>query len=95
MTRIRLLGAAAIAVVLFASPPAVAGADPEVGSPAAGVRLSSGVTLTPGGYAIPLRGARPDWYTGSLHREVQASGTLAAPVQAPLPSTIGIRPGRG
>jgi hypothetical protein len=95
MARIRVFGVAAIAVVLLASPPALAGADPAVGSVATGVRLSSlpDATLTAGGYAIPLRGARPDWYTSSLHRQVQASGTLAAPVVAPLPSTVGIRPG--
>lgn len=46
-----------------------------------------------GGYAIPLKGAVPDWYTPALHQEVMTVGLAAAPSDAPLPSEVGIRPG--
>jgi hypothetical protein len=82
-------------MVLFASSPAGAVQAPAVGTEAEGIALDSlpGVRLTADGYAIPLRGARPDWYTRTLHGAVQATGIVAAPVQAPLPGTVGIRPG--
>jgi hypothetical protein len=95
MTRIRTLGLLSLATVLFASSPAGAGPAPTVGTLAGGTDLASlqGVTVTAEGYAIPLRGARPDWYTRTLERAVESDGTVAAPVEAPLPSTVGIRPG--
>jgi len=48
-----------------------------------------------GGWAIPLRGAVPQWYTPDLREQVLiAAGTpVAAPNDAPLPSEVGIRPG--
>jgi hypothetical protein len=47
------------------------------------------------GWAIPLAGARPAWFTSTLEQQVlAAAGTpVAAPTDAPLPSEIGIRPG--
>lgn len=95
MTNIRTLGLLSLAMVLLASSPAGAGQAPTVGTPAGGTDLQSvqGVTVTSGGYAIPLRGARPDWYTRTLQRSVETYGTVVAPAQAPLPSTVGIRPG--
>jgi hypothetical protein len=95
MTRIRTLGLLSLAMVLLASSPAGAGQAPTVGTAAGGTDLQSvqGVTVTSGGYAIPLRGARPDWYTRTLQRAVESYGTVVAPAQAPLPSTVGIRPG--
>lgn len=62
MARIRTLALVSLTMVLFASSPVGAGAAPAVGTPAGGTELGSvpGVTLTAGGYAIPLRGARPD-----------------------------------
>lgn len=45
------------------------------------------------GYAIPLKGARPSWYTDELAAQVEALGVVAAPLDAPLPSEVGIRPG--
>lgn len=59
------------------------------------------LTLPPGaipyanGWAIPLAGARPDWYTPALEQEVLAAGSMpvAAPQDAPLPGEVGIRPG--
>lgn len=47
------------------------------------------------GWAIPLQGARPDWFTPALESQVLAAGgvPVAAPADAPLPSVVGIRPG--
>jgi hypothetical protein len=83
MARIRSLGLLTVAMVLFASSPAAAGAWPAVGRSAEGLSLASlpGVTLATGGYAAPLQGARPEWYTGEIHDAVQTSGTVAAPAR--------------
>jgi hypothetical protein len=47
------------------------------------------------GYALPLKAAQPSWYTDEFAAQVEAAnGTpLAAPIDAPLPGEIGIRPG--
>jgi hypothetical protein len=94
MATIRSL-VAALSMVVLASHPAGASGEPEAGTPTDRVELSAlqGVLATSGGHAIPLRAAKPSWYTAALHRAVLDSGTIAAPAQAPLPSTIGIRPG--
>jgi hypothetical protein len=72
------------------------------GTPAVGSSLSSidlrsvdGAVPFEGGYAIPLKGARPAWYTAELARRVDAANgaPVAAPTDAPLPGEIGIRPG--
>ncbi len=48
-----------------------------------------------GGWALPLSGAQPEWYTADLSRQVLAAGgtPVAAPNDIPLPSVVGIRPG--
>jgi hypothetical protein len=48
-----------------------------------------------GGYAIPLEGARPSWFTPELKRKVleRRGRPVSAPAQAPLPGTVGVRPG--
>lgn len=47
------------------------------------------------GWAIPLKGARPSWYTADIEEQVRrADGApVLAPKDAPLPSEVGIRPG--
>jgi len=47
------------------------------------------------GWAIPLAGSRPSWFTVALEEQVLAAGgtPVAAPTDAPLPSEVGIRPG--
>lgn len=40
-----------------------------------------------------LRAARPAWFTRKLARKVHRRGVAAAPVDAPLPGEVGIRPG--
>jgi hypothetical protein len=47
------------------------------------------------GWAVPLKGARPAWYSAELEQRVLASPgvPVAAPQDAPFPSEVGIRPG--
>src|SRR5215210_1451397 len=45
------------------------------------------------GHIVPLKAPRPSWFTPELEQEVHANGTAAAPVDAPLPGQVGIRPG--
>jgi hypothetical protein len=83
-----------VALALSANP-VLAGEAPRVGTFAAEADLRSLAVAYEGGYAIPLEGARPDWYTAELEQRVlSAEGQpVAAPMDAPLPSEIGIRPG--
>lgn len=71
-------------------------------APASGSPLSSATSgdqalseLAATGQVIALRDERPSWLTDSLLAEVlDADGRpVAAPVDAPLPGTVGIRPG--
>jgi hypothetical protein len=47
------------------------------------------------GYAVPLKAAQPSWFTDELAAEVDAANgaPVAAPIDAPLPGEVGIRPG--
>jgi hypothetical protein len=91
-----LIAILASALALVAAAPAAAQA-PAVGTSADDVDLSAvpGVTPYRLGYAIPLRAAQPEWYTAALHERVLAAEgePVQAPPDAPLPGTIGIRPG--
>jgi hypothetical protein len=107
MAPLRHLGSLALAaaLVVLTATPASASEGFAVGTRAedAPLHLAPGVRpyLSPGvvpfalGWAVPLRGARPSWYTAELEREVLAANgaPLAAPLDAPLPSEVGIRPG--
>jgi hypothetical protein len=85
----------ALALVL----PAAGGTDsaPAVGTAAEAASLSGVAGALPygGGWAIPLRGERPSWYTPALAARVDAANgvPVAAPTDAPLPGEVGIRPG--
>ncbi|MGH2675046.1 MAG: hypothetical protein ACRDH1_06515 [Actinomycetota bacterium] len=92
MASIRKLVLAPIVVVLLA-PSAGAGTIPAVGSRAEDVDLAALASPSGFGHAVPLKGSRPDWYTPEVHRQVKRGTAVAAPAQAPLPSTVGIRPG--
>ena len=48
-----------------------------------------------GGWAVPLRGETPTWYTAQLAAQVHAAAgvPVAAPTDAPLPGEVSIRPG--
>jgi hypothetical protein len=98
MTRTRTPVAVALAAaVTLAAHPGVASATPDVGTAAGSVELAGapGAIRYADGHAIPLEGARPAWFTPQLEQRVmEARGEpVAAPAQAPLPGTIGIRPG--
>jgi hypothetical protein len=84
----------AVAIALTANP-VLAGESPRVGTLAAETDLRNLSAAYEGGYAIPLEGARPEWYTAELEQRVlSAEGQpVAAPLDAPLPGEIGIRPG--
>jgi hypothetical protein len=94
-TRMLVLGLCALA--LLAPPAWAGGAVPAVGTSAQDVDLRSVPGAVPygGGFAVPLRAARPGWYTEALHTQVlsAADRAVAAPAEAPLPSEVGIRPG--
>jgi hypothetical protein len=42
---------------------------------------------------VELKAERPSWFTPELEQQVRENGTAAAPVDAPLPGQVGIRPG--
>jgi len=42
---------------------------------------------------VKLRGERPSWFTPAVQRKLSRQKVMAAPVDAPLPGEIGIRPG--
>ena len=92
-------GAMLVVAALFAAcGAAMAAANlPSVGTAAEDVDLRSVPGAVPygAGWAVPLEGAQPSWYTSELAARVHASpGTpVQAPIDAPLPSEIGIRPG--
>ena len=88
-----------LSLAVFAVAPAAAAADapPPIGTAPASVDLRAvpGAVAYGSGYAIPLKAARPPWYTDELSGRARKSpGTpVPAPIDAPLPSEIGIRPG--
>lgn len=93
---VRPLAVTLTAALLLAAPASAAAPAPAVGTSADQVDLGTvpGAIPVEEGYAIPLKGARPAWYTAELDRRVKDSGgPVAAPLDAPLPSEVGIRPG--
>jgi hypothetical protein len=87
-----------LALALLLAAPAAAGSGaPAVGTPAAQADLRNSSSAFPyaGGWAIPLKAAKPSWYTPALAAQVHAQPgvPVAAPTDAPLPSEVGIRPG--
>lgn len=99
--RWRLAGIAALVGLAVVAPPVrpadAAGSAPAVGTSADSVDLSalSGSVRHGDGWAVPLKGAKPAWLTPQLEQQVLAANgaPVAAPLDAPLPSEIGIRPG--
>jgi hypothetical protein len=88
------LVSAALSLVGAAS---ATGALPQLGATAGEVNLRAvpGVSGYGSGHQVPLRSARPSWYTAALSAKVRAANgqPVAAPTDAPLPSEVGIRPG--
>jgi len=74
------------------------GTLPAVGTTAATTNLpelAGEATPYAGGYAVPLAAERPSWYTPAVEARLDAAGgaPVAAPLDAPLPGEVGIRPG--
>jgi hypothetical protein len=94
--RATLVAILASGLALAFAAPATAQA-PAVGSSASDVDLRAVPGASPHGlgHAIPLKAAQPDWYTAELHQRVLAADgqPVQAPPDAPLPGTVGIRPG--
>lgn len=89
-------GVLTLALVTAAGASASSTSLPSVGAEAGGVDLRNVPGATPygNGHAIPLKAARPSWYTAALAREVHENpGTPVAAPDAPLPGAVGIRPG--
>lgn len=89
---------AALVAAALAALPALAGSSgaPAVGTAAEAVDLRTVAGAVPygDGWAVPLKGSTPSWYTAELAAEVAGSDRpVAAPTDAPLPSEVGIRPG--
>jgi hypothetical protein len=96
--RTTLTALCVLAALLVAASTAHAGAKPRLGTDASTIDLSTlarDAAPYDGGYAIPLAAERPAWFTPELQWAVTArrGEPVAAPVDAPLPSEIGIRPG--
>jgi hypothetical protein len=87
----------AAAVVLAGSSASASATVPPVGASIGSVDASrvDGAVPYGQGHAIPLKAARPAWFTKTLAARVDAANgaPVAAPNDAPLPGWIGIRPG--
>jgi hypothetical protein len=90
-----IVGILVSAIALVASANAVETFAVGTAASTVDLRQAAGAVPLKNGWAIPLRGARPDWYTPALQRAVfmAAGKPVAAPLDAPLPSEFGIRPG--
>jgi hypothetical protein len=95
--RFSVLALLALALMLPIAALGVGTGAPAVGTAAEAADLSAvpGEVPYEDGYAVPLRGETPDWYTPELAARVEAADgqPVAAPGDAPLPGEVGIRPG--
>ncbi len=87
---LRILLAAIAATSLSVGSPAAATPAPSLPTHAAEAvaALKSGDARV-----VELKEPQPDWLTPRLERRVVRQGTAAAPLDAPLPGEVGIRPG--
>ena len=95
--RTRVFALVGVLAVALAVPSLASSAGrPAVGTAAEDVDLSTvpGAIPHEGGWAVPLAGERPSWYTPLVAAQVAAADgqAVAAPLDAPLPSEVGIRP---
>jgi hypothetical protein len=88
---------AVAAAVASAVDAGAAGSEPAIGTAPTSVDLRAVPGAVPynDGHAIPLKAARPAWYTDEMSSRARNSpGTpQPAPTDAPLPGVVGIRPG--
>jgi hypothetical protein len=84
-------------LVLAGSTASAAASTPQLGVSLGSVdwRTVDGAVPYGAGHAIPLKAARPAWFTDALAQRVDAANgaPVAAPADAPLPGEVGIRPG--
>ena len=98
MTR-RATVVCAMAAAALAAPGAAQAADlPGLDAPRAAdaeIAKAAARALAAGERPQKLRAARPAWFTRKLQRRLarDRDGVIAAPVDAPLPGEVGIRPG--
>ena len=89
-----LLAAVVAALIMLVSATAASAAIPAVGS-SPNWRTVDGAFPYGNGHAVPLKAAKPAWFTDALAARVHAANgaPVAAPPEAPLPGEVGIRPG--
>src|ERR671916_667966 len=88
-------GAVLAALMIFlVAPSSSSAATPALGSSPDWSTVDGAVPYGKG-HAIPLKAAKPAWFTDELAARVHAANgaPVAAPPEAPLPGEIGIRPG--
>jgi hypothetical protein len=81
-------------IVLVCATGSASAATPTLGSSPDWSEVDGAVPYG-GGHAIPLKAAKPAWFTDELAARVDAANgaPVAAPNDAPLPGEVGIRPG--
>ena len=89
---VRAVISAALMILVTAT--GASAATPTLGS-SPDWRTVDGAIPYKGGHAIPLKAAKPAWFTDELAARVDAANgaPVAAPPEAPLPGEVGIRPG--
>ena len=90
---VRALLASMVAVLAFAvGAQAAPGANGDVPSQA---EVDAAIESFKNGTSdvFELKAESPSWFTPELEQEVRENGMAAAPVDAPLPGQVGIRPG--
>jgi hypothetical protein len=86
--------ALAALMIFFTVTTSASAATPALGSSPDWSTVDGAVPYK-GGHAIPLKAAKPAWFTDELAARVDAANgaPVAAPPEAPLPGEVGIRPG--
>jgi hypothetical protein len=92
--RLPVRAAILAALLILVTATGASAATPTLGS-SPDWRTVDGAVPFEGGHAIPLKAARPAWFTDELAARVDAANgaPVAAPPEAPLPGEVGIRPG--
>jgi len=92
--RLSVVAAVTAACLVLMSATAASAGTPAIGSSPDWSKVDGAVPYR-GGHAIPLKAAKPAWFTDALAARVAAANgaPVDAPPEAPLPGEIGIRPG--
>ena len=85
---VRALLAAAVAALVFGGTAQAADVPSQAEVDAAIAGLKNGTADI-----RELKAPKPDWFTPELAQRVHENGVAAAPVDAPVPGQVGIRPG--